>query len=202
MNSHCSFGVGRRSHAAAFAALLVLMAFSSCYVHADQLHKHLPNRRRALTKMTRTKTDQQLKKKTGRKLQWPWPEGRDGHKITNDSRDTLEPTPSPTKEPTRAEPTVSLRVPSICTRMTMKLPTGCRVAMEIVATTMIADRVWCAIREAPTRPRRCTAAKAELRAAKTTASIRPISPVSPRLRPRPNQRPNQPRSPLLHRPFA
>ena len=106
MNSHCGFGVGRRSHAAAFAALLVLMAFSSCSVHADQLQKHLPNRRRALTKTTRTKTDQHFTKKTGRKLQWPWPEGRDGHKITNDSRDTLEPTPSPTKEPTRAEPTV------------------------------------------------------------------------------------------------
>ena len=107
MSPHFSFGVGRRSHAAAFAAaLLVLMALSSCCVHADQ-HKHMSNRRRALTKTTTaTKTEQNLEKKTSRKLQWPWPDGRNGHKITNDSRDTLEPTPSPTKEPTRAQPTV------------------------------------------------------------------------------------------------
>ena len=91
-------------------ALSALMAVcgTSCVHAASAAADRQPKARRALTSDIWGKEESLHNLGfVARRLQnlWSgmWLEGRQGYKVTNDSRETFEPTPSPTKKPTRRQ---------------------------------------------------------------------------------------------------
>lgn len=105
--------------AVALSVLMAVCGTSSCVHAASAAADHQPKARRALTSDVWGKEEESKHNNLGfvaRRLQnlWSdmWMEGRQGYKVTNDSRETLEPTPSPTLKPTRRPTPVPPTIPA------------------------------------------------------------------------------------------